>query len=44
MDLIVEKATELGAAAIVPLLSERTIVRCDEGEAISKRDKCSAWH
>jgi 16S rRNA (uracil1498-N3)-methyltransferase len=39
MDLIVEKATELGAAAIVPLLSERTIVRCDEGEALSKRDK-----
>jgi len=39
MDLIVEKATELGAAAIVPLLSERTVVRCDEGEALSKRDK-----
>src|SRR5277367_1351232 len=39
MDLIVEKATELGAAAIAPLLSERTVVRCDEGEALSKRDK-----
>ena len=39
MDLIVEKATELGAAAIVPLLSERTVVRIDESEALSKRDK-----
>jgi 16S rRNA (uracil1498-N3)-methyltransferase len=39
MDLIVEKATELGAAGIVPLLSERTVVRCDEGEALAKRDK-----
>ncbi|MDR3404689.1 MAG: 16S rRNA (uracil(1498)-N(3))-methyltransferase [Chthoniobacter sp.] len=39
MDLIVEKATELGAAAIVPLLSERTVVRCDAGEALAKRDK-----
>ena len=39
MELIVEKATELGAARIAPLLSERTVVRCDEDEAISKRDK-----
>jgi 16S rRNA (uracil1498-N3)-methyltransferase len=39
MDLIVEKATELGAAALVPLLSERTIVRADESEALNKRDK-----
>lgn len=39
MDLIVEKATELGAAAIVPLLSERTVVKCDPDEAITKRDK-----
>ncbi|MEI8314590.1 MAG: 16S rRNA (uracil(1498)-N(3))-methyltransferase [Verrucomicrobiota bacterium] len=30
MDLIVQKATELGVAAIVPILSERTIVRFDE--------------
>ena len=29
MDLIVQKATELGVAAIVPLLSERTVVRLD---------------
>ncbi|MCX6977848.1 MAG: RsmE family RNA methyltransferase [Verrucomicrobia bacterium] len=39
MDLIVEKATELGAAAIVPLLSERTVVRVGRGEAIEKREK-----
>jgi 16S rRNA (uracil1498-N3)-methyltransferase len=39
MELIVEKATELGASAIMPLLSERTVVRCDEAEALSKRDK-----
>lgn len=41
MDLIVEKATELGAAAIAPLLSERTIVQCDAGEAERKQAK---WH
>ena len=39
MDLIVEKATELGAAGIAPLLSERTVVRCDEDEALGKREK-----
>ena len=39
MDLIVEKATELGAAAIVPLLSERTVVRGDVDELVAKRDK-----
>ena len=30
MDLIVQKATELGVSAIVPLLSERTLVQLDE--------------
>jgi 16S rRNA (uracil1498-N3)-methyltransferase len=30
MDLIVQKATELGASAIVPLISERTMVQVDE--------------
>jgi 16S rRNA (uracil1498-N3)-methyltransferase len=30
MDLIVQKATELGVAGIVPLVSERTIVQLDE--------------
>ncbi len=39
MDLIIEKATELGAAAIAPILSERTVVRADEGEALAKREK-----
>ena len=39
MELIVEKATELGAAGIAPLLSERTVVRCAEDEALGKREK-----
>lgn len=39
MDLIVQKATELGASVIVPLLSERTVVRLDPGEAEKKREK-----
>ena len=39
MDLIIEKATELGAGAIAPLLSERTIVSYDADEAAMKRQK-----
>lgn len=39
MDLIVQKATELGAAAILPVLSERVIVRIESEEAESKREK-----
>lgn len=39
MDLIVQKATELGASTIVPLLSERTVVRLDPDEARKKREK-----
>ena len=51
MDLIVEKATELGvrrivpldtergAAAIQPLLSERTVAQYEPGEAVRKVDK-----
>jgi len=39
MDLIVQKATELGASAIVPLLSERTVVRLDPDEALKKQEK-----
>jgi 16S rRNA (uracil1498-N3)-methyltransferase len=39
MDLIVEKATELGAAAIAPLLSERTVVQAPPGEAERKAEK-----
>lgn len=39
MEWIVQKATELGASAIFPVLSERTIVRLEKEEAESKRDK-----
>ena len=39
MDLIVQKATELGASTIVPLLSERTVVKLDADEAAKKREK-----
>ena len=39
MDLIIEKAVELGAAAIVPLLSDRTVVQLDAKEAAAKRAK-----
>jgi 16S rRNA (uracil1498-N3)-methyltransferase len=39
MDFIIEKATELGAAEIVPLLSDRTVVRIDADEAKDKREK-----
>ncbi|MEM0897326.1 MAG: 16S rRNA (uracil(1498)-N(3))-methyltransferase [Verrucomicrobiota bacterium] len=39
MDLIIQKATELGAAEIVPIISERTIVRLEPGEAAKKQDK-----
>jgi 16S rRNA (uracil1498-N3)-methyltransferase len=44
MDLIIQKATELGAAEIAPLLSERTVVRVEEekGEAEAKREKWQA--
>ncbi|MEY2485784.1 MAG: rRNA (uracil1498-N3)-methyltransferase [Verrucomicrobiota bacterium] len=39
MDLIVQKAVEIGAAAIVPLISERTIVDLDAKEAAQKKEK-----
>jgi 16S rRNA (uracil1498-N3)-methyltransferase len=39
MDLIVQKAVEIGAAEIVPLISERTIVDLDSKEAEQKRLK-----
>jgi 16S rRNA (uracil1498-N3)-methyltransferase len=39
MDLIVQKATELGAAAIVPLLSERTVIQVEKDDAEKKREK-----
>lgn len=39
MELIIEKATELGASAIAPLLSERTVIRGSEEEHIRKQQK-----
>ncbi|MEM8955417.1 MAG: 16S rRNA (uracil(1498)-N(3))-methyltransferase [Verrucomicrobiota bacterium] len=39
MDLIVQKATELGAHTILPILSERTIVQLDPAEAKTKQNK-----
>lgn len=39
MDLIVQKAVEIGAAEIVPMISDRTIVRLDEDEAAQKQAK-----
>jgi 16S rRNA (uracil1498-N3)-methyltransferase len=39
METIVQKATELGAARIVPLLSERTVPNLEGDSAEAKRDK-----
>jgi 16S rRNA (uracil1498-N3)-methyltransferase len=39
MELIIEKATELGASAIAPLLSERTVVQCSPDDALKKKQK-----
>ena len=39
MDLIVQKATELGAAAVAPILSERTVIQYDAEEAEKKQAK-----
>src|SRR6266705_3604199 len=39
MDLIVQKAVEIGAAEIAPLISERTIVDLDKKEAEQKKAK-----
>ena len=41
MDYIVQKATELGAARIVPLLTERVIAHVDERSAPDKAAKPS---
>lgn len=43
MDLIVQKATELGASEIAPLLSERTVAKLEDGEsAAAKQEKWQA--
>jgi 16S rRNA (uracil1498-N3)-methyltransferase len=42
MDLIVQKAVEIGAAEIVPLLSARTVVQLDPAGAAQKQSKWQA--
>lgn len=42
MDTIVQKATELGAARIVPLMAERTVSQLEEDTAASKVEKWQA--
>jgi 16S rRNA (uracil1498-N3)-methyltransferase len=42
MDLIIQKATELGVAAIMPLISERTVVRLG-AERDSKHSRADRW-
>ncbi|MBA2431770.1 MAG: 16S rRNA (uracil(1498)-N(3))-methyltransferase [Chthoniobacterales bacterium] len=39
MDLIVQKAVEIGASEIAPILSDRTIVRLDEDDVAQKQAK-----
>ena len=39
MDYIIQKATELGAARVVPILSERVVVQLDAREAAAKAAK-----
>src|SRR5436305_8317344 len=39
MDLIVQKAVEIGATEIAPLISERTIVNLDQKDAEQKKEK-----
>lgn len=39
MDLIVQKAVEIGAVEIAPLISERTVVDLDKSEAAQKQAK-----
>ena len=39
MDTIVQKAVEIGAAEIVPIMSDRTVVRLGEDEAAQKQAK-----
>ena len=37
MDFIVQKATELGIVRIIPVLSQRSVVRLDESQSVSKQ-------
>ena len=40
MDLVVQKATELGATALVPVITERSVVRLDDAQG---RRKLAHW-
>jgi 16S rRNA (uracil1498-N3)-methyltransferase len=42
MDLVIQKATELGVARIVPVISQRSVVRLDHGQAQSKQSHWQA--
>src|SRR5438045_9579000 len=42
MDLIVQKAVELGVAKIAPIISDRTVVRLGSEESEQKRNKWQA--
>jgi len=39
MEWTIEKAVELGVWSIVPIISERTIVRLDAGEGVQRRER-----
>src|SRR4029079_9602633 len=39
MDLIIQKAVEIGAAEIAPIISDRTVVRVDSDTAAQKQTK-----
>ena len=39
MDWVLQKATELGVTGILPLLTERTVVRLSPAEAVDKQEK-----
>jgi 16S rRNA (uracil1498-N3)-methyltransferase len=42
MDLIVQKATELGITRIIPVLAERSVVKVDARQSMRKRDHWQA--
>ncbi|MGQ9512136.1 16S rRNA (uracil(1498)-N(3))-methyltransferase [Thermodesulfitimonas sp.] len=39
MDLVIQKATELGVARIIPVLTERVVVQLDEDRAAKKQER-----
>lgn len=39
MDLVIQKATELGVGTILPVLTERSVVRLDAAKAKERRDR-----